>query len=155
MSNPSYFDAFKLPLSGDVTMPWSWMRNSMGQFGYININQKVSSNPALERDIVEGVAGYGKQLGRIMDVIDILVTRLPAEVKKEHKPALDDYREMARDIAVVKAGHLAPTQESLDRLIAGIRFLKEHDEAAYRTIVDKLRAELPGDGAQRKSARSR
>ena len=62
-ANPP-IDITKLPFSGDVTQainPWSWMNNSLGQFGYININQTVSSNRGLEGEIVRRAAGYGRR----------------------------------------------------------------------------------------------
>jgi hypothetical protein len=139
--------ATRLPLSGDVSQvinPWSWMNNSMGQFGYININQTVSSNRELEREIVTRVAGYGKQLGRITDVIDVLLSKLPRTgLDAADRKAIEDYRDMTDGIAAVKAGYGAPTEESVDRLIAGVRFLRDRDPAAYRAIVEKLRKRLP------------
>jgi len=143
-------DITKFPLSGDVTQainPWSWMNNSLGQFGYININQTVSSNRGLEREIVERAAGYGKQLGRITDVLEVVARRLPADLDKDEKKAVAEFLDMAHAVAAVKAGYAAPSQENIDRLIAGIRHLKGKDDAAYRAIVDKLRKELLPDAA--------
>ncbi len=60
---------FKLPLSGDVTQtinPWTWMFNPVGsQFGLVNISLGKSSNPDVEQEVLEDVASYGKQLGRL------------------------------------------------------------------------------------------
>jgi hypothetical protein len=149
-ASPS-IDVTKFPLSGDVTQainPWSWMNNSLGQFGYININQTVSSNRSVEQEIVTRAAGYGKQLGRITDVLEVLVKRLPATgLEKDEKKAVADFLETANAIAAVKAGYAAPSQENVDRLIAGIRHLKGKDDDAYRAIVDKLRKELLSETA--------
>ena len=139
-------DRPRLPLSGDVSQvinPWSWFQNSMGQYGYININQTVSSNRALEREIVEKVAGYGKQLGRITDALEVLIALAPEnKVDAEGKKAFAEFLDIARAIEVLKAGHAAPTEENLDRLIAGIRYLEGRDPAAYAKIREKLRKEL-------------
>jgi hypothetical protein len=147
MPNDTFPEALKLPWSGDVTQainPWSWMNNSLGQFGYININQTVSSNREMERAIVSRVAGYGKQLGRITDVLEVLLRRLPAaRLDKEDQRAIDQFREMADGVAAVKAGYAAPTEENIDRLVAGIRALGDRDPAAYRAVVEKLRKRLP------------
>lgn len=68
---------FRLPLSGDVTQainPWNWMLNSVGsQFGLVNINLGKSADPPLEEQILEEVGSYGRQLGRIGDVLDVLL----------------------------------------------------------------------------------
>jgi hypothetical protein len=149
MSDDARFASLKLPLSGDVTQainPWSWMNNSMGQFGFININQTVSANRPLEREITSRVAGYGRQLGRISDVLEVLLARLPAAALDRHeKRAVGDFLDMAHAIAAVKAGYGAPTEENIDRLIAGVRFLKDKDPEAYRSIVERLRRGLPSE----------
>lgn len=67
----------RLPLSGDVTQainPWNWMLNSAGsQFGLININLGKSADPQLEEQILEEVGSYGRQLGRLGDVLGVLL----------------------------------------------------------------------------------
>ena len=67
----------RLPLSGDVTQainPWNWMLNSVGsQFGLVNINLGRSADPELEAQILEEVGSYGRQLGRIGDVLGVLL----------------------------------------------------------------------------------
>ena len=151
MPNDTLPATVKLPWSGDVTQainPWSWMNNSLGQFGYININQTVSSNREMEREIVTRVAGYGKQLGRITDVLDVLVRRLPERLDKDDQQAVEQFREMADGVAAVKAGYAAPTEENVERLIAGIRALGDRDPAAYRAVVEKLRKRLPMGSAR-------
>ena len=69
--------SFRLPLSGDVNQainPWNWMLNSVGsQFGLVNINLGKSADPPLEEQILEEVGSYGRQLGRIGDVLDVLL----------------------------------------------------------------------------------
>ena len=82
----------RLPLSGDVTQainPWNWMLSSVGsQFGFVNINLGRSSDPQLEQQILEEVGSYGRQLGRIGDVLSVLlrhvkVDDLPDDDKKK------------------------------------------------------------------------
>ncbi len=67
----------RLPLSGDVIQainPWNWMLNSVGgQFGLVNINLGRSADPELEAQILEEVGSYGRQLGRIGDVLGVLL----------------------------------------------------------------------------------
>ncbi|MDX6644716.1 MAG: hypothetical protein QOK40_443, partial [Miltoncostaeaceae bacterium] len=69
----------KWPLSGDVTQainPWSWWLGSLSQqTGFININAVESGNPALERRIIEEVASYGRQLGWIIEAMEVLIER--------------------------------------------------------------------------------
>jgi len=104
---------FKLPLSGNVTQtinPWTVFFNPIGsQIGLINVNLGNSSNPAVEEQVISDVASYGKQLGRIEDVLVVLMTHFRpkrALTKCENKAILD-LKRMIEDIADVKEKHSA------------------------------------------------
>jgi ABC-type transporter Mla subunit MlaD len=115
----------------------------MGQFGFININLAKSSDPEMERRIIENVAGYGKQLGRVIEVLDaLLVNSATAGWSADQKKALADFLDMAREIAAVKGDYIAPTKANVDRFLEGIRQLKEKDEKEYGEVVERLRKEL-------------
>jgi len=67
-------------------MPWSdFMKSTVGQgqFGLVNVmvGEMESGDPEQEREIVTGVASYGKQLGRMMNALSMVVNRAeePAE----------------------------------------------------------------------------
>ena len=137
---------FEFP-SGDVTQMFkSWTSlwsQWMGQFGFININLAKSSDPEMERRIIENVAGYGKQLGRVIEVLDaLLVNSATAGWSVDQKKALVDFLEMAKEIAAVKGDYIAPTKVNVDRFLEGIRQLKEKDEKGYDEVVERLRKEL-------------
>ena len=87
--------SFQFPFSGDVTQainPWTWWLRLMSQIGFININLTKSSDPEMERRITENVAGYGKQLGRVIDVLDaLLVNSATTEWSADQKKALGDF----------------------------------------------------------------
>src|SRR5512137_1171467 len=97
---------FQFPFSGDVTQainPWTWWLRMMSQIGFININLTESSDPGMERQIVENVAGYGKQLGRVVEVLSALFAHTAtAEWSDVQKKALGDFQKLANDIAAVK-----------------------------------------------------
>ncbi|HEX4860289.1 MAG TPA: hypothetical protein VFV07_03570 [Rhizomicrobium sp.] len=99
---------FKLPLSGNVTQsinPWTWIFNPMGsQVGLININLGKSSNPDVEQEVLDDVASYGRQLGRIGDALLVLVDHFPDDkLAPKEKKAFADLRAMLAEIAAVKA----------------------------------------------------
>lgn len=86
---------FQLPLSGGVNQtinPWTWMTQLVGnQFG-VNINLGKSTEPAIERLILDEVGSYGRQLGRIGDALLLLMkkARDPShEFSDEDKKVLD------------------------------------------------------------------
>jgi len=106
---------FKLPLSGNVTQtinPWTVFFNPIGsQIGLVNVNLGNSSNPAVEEQVISDVASYGKQLGRIEDVLVVLMTHFRPEraLTKAENKAILDLKRMIEDIADVKARHSAET----------------------------------------------
>ncbi len=96
----------KVPVFGNLDQtinPWTWAFNTSGnQIGFFNLNIDLghSSNPEVERKILN-VASYGKQLGRLEDVIDILVRRLTNDepLSGADAVAIADYEAMRREIA--------------------------------------------------------
>jgi len=137
---------FQFPFSDDVTQainPWTWWLRLMSQVGFININMTKSSDPEMERRITENVAGYGKQLGRVIEVLDaLLVNSATTGWSADQKKALLDFLEMAKEIAAVKGDYIAPTRVNVDRFLEGIRHLKEKDRKEYGEVVERLKKEL-------------
>jgi hypothetical protein len=99
----------KLPLSGNVTQtinPWTFFFNPTGsQVGLFNIDLGVSSDPAVERQVISDVASYGKQLGRIEDALLVLLAHFHPKRKLTHTEdkAIKDLKRMIEDIEEVKA----------------------------------------------------
>jgi hypothetical protein len=123
--------------------PWSWWASGTGQVGLININQMASSNPELEADIVQNVAGYGKQLGRLSEALAAVIANLPTDQWPDaDRKALGDFKELAEQIQAHKRGQIAPTVRNVDRLVDGIRSVQPHDPDGYRQLVKALRDRL-------------
>ncbi len=107
---------FKLPLSGNVTQainPWTNFLNPVGnQVGLVNINLGTSSNPAVEEEVLSDVASYGKQLGRIGDVLAVLLAHFhpKQELTAHEKKAIQDLKSMLDDIVQVKKRHSHSTK---------------------------------------------
>jgi hypothetical protein len=129
-----------------VINPLYWLTSGTGQIGFINISGTASASPEAEAAIIEDVATYGRQLGRISDVLEAVLAQtdrddwLPAQ-----KEAVSQFREMTAQIAAVKAGHMAPTSEHIDQLVAGINSLKDTNEGEYLRIKAELRQNLFAD----------
>ena len=108
---------FRLPLSGNVTQsinPWTWIFNPMGsQVGLVNINLGKSSNPEVEEEVLTDIASYGKQLGRIEDVLTVLLDhfRPKRALTTEEEKAIAGLRELVAEIGGVKAKHAAAATE--------------------------------------------
>ena len=101
--------SFKLPLSGDVVQSINPFTAFMtgGQFGLVNINMGQSSEPKVEEEVMTDVASYGKQLGRIEDVLLVLLKHFHPQkpLSDEETGAIDALKEMLHKIAAVKKKH--------------------------------------------------
>ena len=120
----------QIPVSNSLTQainPWNWFLNVQGcpQFGLININLGKSSDPALEQTILAEVGTYGRQLGRLGEALEVLLSHVkPENLKPEERP---------------KAGQSRPSpvgnQQSGKATFAGERkaitaFIYQQDEIA-------------------------
>jgi len=107
----------RLPLSGDVTQainPWNWMLNSVGsQFGLINVNLGKSSDPQLEEQILEEVGSYGRQLGRIGDVLSVLLKHVKvSDLSDDDKKKIWAFESQLTEIERLKAQRPAPLRKA-------------------------------------------
>lgn len=104
---------FRLPLSGDVNQainPWQWFFKSVGgQFGLVNVNLGRSSDPELESQILDEVGSYGRQLGRVGDVLAILLKNAKAaDYSEDEWQAISAFRQQLADIRNLKARRAEP-----------------------------------------------
>ena len=102
---------FKMPLSGDVVQsinPFTAFFSPVGsQFSVVNINLGQSSDPDVEREVLSDVGTYGRQIGRIGDVLIVLLAHFPPQTSltSEETAALDALKEMLDKVADVKQKH--------------------------------------------------
>jgi hypothetical protein len=98
---------FKLPLSGNVTqaispMTW-WLSPSGGQYGLFNIEIGESGKPEIESEILKDVAGYGKQLGILLDAMVVLARRVDvAQLEFDERKALLALAELSKSVGRIK-----------------------------------------------------
>jgi hypothetical protein len=131
------------PLSGNVTQainPWAWWFKFTGnQVGFINVYEMQSSDSEQERKIVEDVASYGKQLGRIVDALSVVLRHERfTELHPDDDLAMKRFLEMADQISALKDDVTAPSEASVDRFLVRMRRIQQQDPRAYRTLRKKL-----------------
>lgn len=136
------------PLSGAVVRalnPWElWVRSLSAQMGFLNIRDLNSGDPALEREIVEDVAGYGRQLGRMTDVLITLLDRADLKhVTERERAEIAAFREMAAEIEAAKLRRRSPERllHVLDALLEEIRGLREEHPDLHERALNRLRQE--------------
>jgi hypothetical protein len=135
-----------MPLSGDVSQiinPWTfWLKSLNQQLGFININNINSGDSEIERTIVEDVASYGRQLGWIMEVLDLIVSRSKFnDLTEEERASLQQFSNLIKRIEEVKQDSKPPalTFGNLDRIINDIRVMKTKDEKIYEEMVSRIK----------------
>ncbi|MEZ5655206.1 MAG: hypothetical protein R3E04_04870 [Sphingobium sp.] len=58
--------------------PWTLYQNG-AQFGIINISGGITPRPDIEEDVLQEIGSYGRQLGWMGDVLEILMKRVPQD----------------------------------------------------------------------------
>jgi hypothetical protein len=135
----------RAPFSGDVNqaIEAAPLLNSIGdQLGFINVNTARAGDAQLERQITEQVASYGRQLGWIVDALDVLVrTNRPAALDPEDAAALDQLTVLRADVERAKQ---QVAQDHVDHLVDDIRTLRR-DPQRNRNELQRLRRALEAE----------
>ena len=103
--------------------------------GSVNVTEENSNSPETEREIVAQYS-YGRQLGRIIDVLSELIERWPGGVPADR--AVQQFAELRDNIGKIKAQGIA-------RAIAELAELKQSNPAEYARLAPKLRQVLEPD----------
>lgn len=107
-----------------------------GWSAVFNINSNNSSAPETEQTVVARHS-YGRQLGRLMDAVGLLLDDLQARdgaVPQDKR--IEDFRRLQADIGDIK---LRAAQRRLDRIAGDLETLRRADEAAYERLKGRLR----------------
>lgn len=135
------------PLSGDVTqgIDAAIVRSVGSQLGFVNITTPAAADPQLEKLITEQVASYGRQLGRLMDAVDVLTRHLDRTgLSAADGRALEQLESLRSEIEAVKA---RTAGARVAQLLAEVRALRK-DPTTNATAIAQLRAELDGGTEQ-------
>jgi hypothetical protein len=89
----------------------------------IEVNYK--GDPTIERDVVTSVAGYGSQLGTLIDAV-------VESASNESGPAMQRLRALKTEIDSIKDQHRS---ENARRARSALAALAESDPAALRQVV--------------------
>ena len=83
--------------------PWTFYQNGM-QVGLINVQLGTTPAPETEKAILDQVGSYGRQLGRIGDVLEVLLNHVKLEgLTQPEQDALAMLRGQLAEIRQVKA----------------------------------------------------
>jgi hypothetical protein len=83
--------------------PWTFSLDN-SQLGLVNIDLGQTPNPQAERGILNDVGSYGRQIGRIGDVLEVLLDHLKLkDLDSAEKDAIDILRGQLAQVRQVKA----------------------------------------------------
>ena len=78
-----------------VINPWTW--------NLFTINLGQSSDPKIERRVLDEVGTYGRQIGQIGDAVGVLMTLVDrSTLTSEQKAAFDKLDDQLRMVALIK-----------------------------------------------------
>jgi hypothetical protein len=143
-------EAVQLPFGNFTIDPvTNWQRFFNPQF-VINYN---TGDVGIENKVLQQSGSYGKQLGKVFDVLDVLIAHIPTEdLTPQERSALDDFRKLQDRVERAKGQIRKPrkrdiTGDDVDQLIGGLQSLAHSDQSAYRQIRDRLLSGLGADTA--------
>ena len=105
-------------------------------FGNLTINNDNSTAPQTEVEVLRRHS-YGRQLGRINEVLEVLIGNLGEGARADQR--LTSFREMTEEIKAVK---LDAAKQRVEQLRSDLATLKSADPKQYRRLRDALRAAL-------------
>ncbi len=128
----------------DLLSPiFKYWTTSSGQYGLVNIRYGASSDAQTEQDIVENVAGYGKQIGRVLDAVVFLANHLG---KKDNpiltNQAIKDLMDLNTEIQARKSIAIKEDGLTLTQFIDNLSTLKKNDQATFEEVSSKLKSTL-------------
>jgi hypothetical protein len=105
----------------------------------------------IERHVLNQVGSYGLQLGRILDMLDVLAARVPdSELTPRERVIMQRFRDLCRDVDKAVSGYRGEpepeqgiTRSDVRSLVDELRELQRSDPALYREFVEQLHATLP------------
>ncbi len=114
--------------------PSTWPSNTFNQsilpgWSLFTVNENNSSDPATEQRIVAGNS-YGRQIGRMMDVLDALVK---ADSTVKNSPAGTAFEKLYLEVQDVKND---ARTDRLKKLMDDLKALKEDDPQAFKDLID-------------------
>lgn len=140
MSNTNHF-----PLSGAVTQTINpvefWIKSVSTQMGFVNIHNTCSSDHKIEQRIIEDTASYGRQLGKINDLLATVINKPDLNnLSYDEQLTIDEFRKMNAEIEAVKSKYKTPETllSSIDTMITEIRKLKVHDPDTHDIAMSRL-----------------
>ncbi|HKJ94223.1 MAG TPA: hypothetical protein VKA32_01185 [Gammaproteobacteria bacterium] len=139
-----------------LTLAPEWLSQPINpgwSFGGVYITNQNSGDPELERRILD-VASYGRQIGRVMDTLAVVVAQLDPDgmtgerraLTPNGKEAFDDFWDVMKRIREAKSAETARrlSETGIARLAEDLKRLRDTDAGRYERLAAILRDCLDG-----------
>jgi hypothetical protein len=107
------------------------------------VTMNFAGNPAVEREVTEDVASYGRQIGWLNDIVTALVATEGQAAIKRHPGAADSLRKLAAAQHKIEAIKKRRADTALDSAKNALDTLAKTDQAGYQRLVRSLDRDTP------------
>jgi hypothetical protein len=107
------------------------------------VTMNFAGNPAVEREVTEDVASYGRQIGWLNDIVTALVATEGQAAIKRHPGAADSLRKLAAAQHKIEAIKKRRADTALDSAKNALDTLAKTDHAGYQRLVRSLDRDMP------------
>ena len=104
--------------------------------GSVNVTEENSRSPATERQVLTEYS-YGRQLGRIMDVLHDLIKDWPDA--KSHPESVGEFEKMWKEVQKIKNRPAAGRVQRVEGAIRDLRELRDQDPRVFQRLSGELR----------------
>ena len=150
---PNAFEMFSPFKYFNVAPVTDWQRFINPQFN-ITVNQGDAS---VENHVLATVGSYGKQIGRMQEVLDILIAQMsPDRLTTVQSRSVEKYQELRADVvAAVEAAKpgddTTATKQDVEIWIDRLAKLRDDDPVEFQRLAGLIGHFLASDGSARSS----
>lgn len=108
-----------------------------------NVSLNFAGNPAVEREVVEDVASYGRQIGWLNDIVAALAESEGEDAIKHNARAADSLAKLKRAQAKIDSIKRRRADDAVDTARGALADLAATDKSAYGRLVRSLDPDRP------------
>ncbi|HEX4556928.1 MAG TPA: hypothetical protein VH249_23260 [Xanthobacteraceae bacterium] len=107
------------------------------------VTMNFAGNPAVEREVTEDVASYGRQIGWLNDIVTALVATEGRDAIKRHPNAADSLHKLEEARHKIEAIKKRRADTALDSAKNALDTLAKTDRVGYQRLVRSLDRDGP------------
>ena len=111
-----------------------------------NVTVNYAGNPAVERDVIENVASYGKQIGWLNEIVTALVKIEGEQTLTRDPKAADAWNKFKKAKERIEEIKLRRTEDAVANARDALAKLGAADKHAYAYLVSTLDPKKPPAG---------